>query len=92
MPGRWSVTMAHSQPAITRSLIWPMTGAIIHAALRHIGDLAGIFVPVGQHMASQQVDPHARVAAPILAERQPGRLDQGKRHSLRPSCNAWREP
>src|SRR6185369_8421901 len=42
-----------------------------HAALGHVGDLTGILVPVGQHIAPEQIDPHARIAATLLAERQP---------------------
>src|SRR5882762_4842912 len=41
-----------------------------HAALRHVGDLAWIFVPVSQHIAPEQIDAHARIASTLLAERQ----------------------
>ena len=37
-----------------------------HAAGRHVNDLARIFLPVGQHVAAQQVDAHALMAAAFL--------------------------
>src|SRR6266850_5501332 len=55
-----------------------------HAALRHVGDLAWIFVPVSQHVAPEQIDAHARIAPTLLAERQTNLLMLDKLHTLRP--------
>ena len=40
-----------------------------NAARRHIDDLAGIFAPVGQHVAAEQIDLHPLVFAALLGER-----------------------
>ena len=40
-----------------------------HAAGRHVDDLTGKFAPVRQHVAAEQIDLHALMAAAVLVER-----------------------
>ena len=39
-----------------------------HAARRHVDDLARKLAPVGQHIAAEQVDPHALMTAAFLRQ------------------------
>ena len=41
-----------------------------HAARRHVLNLAGILAAIGQHVAAEQIDPHALEAAALVRLRQ----------------------
>ena len=50
------------------------------AARRHIDGLAGIFLPVLQHIAAGELDLHALMLAPLLVEREHANCASGRLH------------
>ena len=59
-----------------------------HAARRHVDDLAGKLAAVRQHVAAEQVDLDALVAAAILAERPQTSLSFNQSHAINAPATA----